>query len=136
MGTRPCVAGLYAAFTPFVDTLANLLEGGTSTSSSGGLTGLSAMAVFGACLCALGHMCFGPSPLLGIPERALRGWRVWALEAAGGKGWRPFTLSFHCFDAEPRVKKPQKRSCFCYNHWRQTLIPLLAVNDLKIKQDE
>jgi hypothetical protein len=85
------VAGLYALFTPLVVPLADYIDtkyrknnNRAGAPPSARLFGLSAVAVAGTCLCALGHMLFGPSPLLRIPEEALRGWRRWALEAGGG----------------------------------------------------
>ena len=103
-------SGLYAAFTPLVDTLADRLGGVLSMltrrwrrwrqrrgggggggnnlsdedNSGAYVGGLSAMAFIGINFCALGHVLFGPSPLLGFPEGTLRGWRLWALEAVGG----------------------------------------------------
>ena len=61
------IAGLYAFFTPFVGPLAE----------NGGITNpLGAMAVCGALLMAVAHLCFGPSPLLPMRFDGPRDWRL------------------------------------------------------------
>lgn len=70
------VAGLYALFTPLVGPLADRADNGP--------VGLSTIAIAGVSMVALGHLCFGPSPLLHIPDTWLHGWRLWGLEAVGG----------------------------------------------------
>ena len=69
------IAGLYAFFTPFVGPLAE----------NGGITNpLGAMAVCGALLMAVAHLCFGPSPLLPMRFDGPRDWRLWAVDIIGG----------------------------------------------------
>lgn len=69
------IAALYAFFTPFVGPLAE----------NGGMTNpLGAMAVFGASLMAVAHLCFGPSPLLPMRFDGPRDWRLWAVDIIGG----------------------------------------------------
>ena len=69
------IAGLYALFTPLVGPLAE----------NGGMTNpLGAMAVFGASLMAVAHLCFGPSPLLPMRFKGPRDWRLWTVDVIGG----------------------------------------------------